>query len=334
MKIVFRADASRTIGTGHVMRCLALAKTLQSQGADIQFLCRRLEEDLIDWIREEHGFAVETCSATESETLPHPVDWLIVDHYGLDARWELRMRPQAKKIAVIDDLANRPHDCDLLIDQNYHPDSHRYDPLTPPECQRFLGPAYALLREEFKQARQTAHPRTGQIRRILISFGGSDPTHETEKVLNALQAVSHPLEVTVILGILHPRADSLPSEFPQFEFLRGVSNMAELLCRADLVIGAGGTSSWERCCVGAPTVVINVADNQVDLSHQLEKIGVIRNLGLSQHVQMGDIARVIDELIRNPEIVCALSEKARRLVDGQGTERVADALLFGALAAI
>jgi UDP-2,4-diacetamido-2,4,6-trideoxy-beta-L-altropyranose hydrolase len=334
LKIVFRADASRTIGTGHVMRCLALAKTLQSQGADIQFLCRKLEDDLIDWIREKHGFAVETCPATESETLPQPVDWLIVDHYGLDARWESRIRPQAKKIAVIDDLANRPHDCDLLVDQNYHPDSDRYAPLTLPECQRFLGPAYALLREEFKQARQAAHPRTGQIRRVLISFGGSDPTHETEKVLNALQAVTHPLEVTAILGILHPRADSLPSKYPQFEFLRGVSNMAELLCRADLVIGAGGTSSWERCCVGAPSVVINVADNQVDLSRQLEKIGVIRNLGLSQHVQMDDIARVIDELIRNPEIVGTLSKKAWRLVDGQGTERVADALLSGALAAI
>jgi len=341
--IFFRTDASPEVGTGHVMRCLALAKTLRKHGAKVAFICRATEGNLNAWLKETHDFTVWAIEPDEDdaestlailEAQESKPDWLVVDHYGIDETWEKQVRPAVVEIAVIDDLANRKHDCEVLIDQNYHPDLDRYHPLTPLHCAWLLGTGFALLRDEFAVARKHALPRGFTLRNILVSFGGSDPTNETEKVLKALsKIVADPaapeFSATIILGMLNPHAKVLTEQYahPRFTFLQAVDNMAELLSRADLVIGAGGTSSWERCCVGASAMVIGIAENQVALSQHLYDTGGIEYLGYHNAVDVDKIEAAVRVILKHTEKVHRMSLISWQLVDGRGTERIAGYLL-------
>ncbi|HAO19195.1 MAG TPA: UDP-2,4-diacetamido-2,4,6-trideoxy-beta-L-altropyranose hydrolase, partial [Desulfobacteraceae bacterium] len=205
MMIVFRTDASVAIGTGHVMRCLALSDALcQIGNPGIAFICKELPENLLTSMRlkgfEVFRFAQPAASDWQSDSLQtiailkqigEKPDWLIIDHYELDKKWQTAIRPYVRQIMAIDDLANRPHDCDMLLDQNFYKNFQtRYNGLVPNHCRKLLGTRYALLRPEFKTLREKIKPRDGSIRRILIFFGGSDPSNETEKALNALRLLN------------------------------------------------------------------------------------------------------------------------------------------------
>ena len=217
MRIVFRVDASNRIGTGHVMRCLTLANELKLNDVDVEFVTRETEENLSDFISSK-GYKVhilkpngttneEYCfhsawlesswqnDVEETISVTQGADWLIVDHYAIDERWEKKIRPHVKKIMLIDDLADRKHDCDLLLDQNYYQDMQtRYDGLC--SAQKLLGPNYALLRPEFKELRKAIKPRS-EIRRILISFGGVDADDYTLKSLEQLKDFAGEVDVVV-----------------------------------------------------------------------------------------------------------------------------------------
>ena len=352
MKVVIRADASVAIGTGHVMRCLTLASRLRKAGAAVSFVCRELSGNMAAFI-EDKGFIVHRLHGVER--LPEAsgiyekwlgvglqrdaddtleilkkelgVDWLVIDHYGIDKSWEERMRPFVKKVMVIDDLTNRPHDCDLLLNQSIlENNAGRYDGLIPDGCKRLVGPQYSLLRPEFIEARERMRQRDGQIRRIFVFFGGSDISNETMKALLAIKSLNLPdVSVDVVAGGANAHLKEIEgfcSAMTNTRFYGQTDNMAGLMSLADLALGASGTTTWERCCLGLPSLVVAIADNQVEIAANLDKMGVVVNLGPSREVTEEGIRRRLADLIGKPELVKAISVKTAGLTDGSGVEVV------------
>ncbi len=298
MKVAIRADASVSIGTGHVMRCRSLAHALQERGAQVDFL-------------------------EESEI--RSTDWIVVDKYTLNAEWETRMRGKAARIMVIDDLADRQHDCDVLLDQNYFPNAEdRYKGLVPERCRRLLGPHYALLRPEFARQRKTLRERDGRVQRVLVSLGGVDRGNETSNIISLLKPFR--VAVDVVAGSMNPNADRIALECAQagFTFHRQASNMAELMAAADLAIGAGGSTTWERCCLGLPTLQVAISHDQFATSSALASLGVIFFCGKSVTEE------ALRDVLSDPNRLKDQSVRMRQLVDGEGARRVAAGLFASA----
>lgn len=322
--VAIRVDSSERIGSGHLMRCLTLAERLRKDGGEVHFISRDLAGSLHRLV-EEHGFPLHLLPQHEEDpnrtgyaawltvsqevdaeetgeilSRMQPVGRLVVDSYALDAVWEKRLRPLVREIFVIDDLANRRHDCDMLLDQNYYREMrHRYDGLVPPYCKLLLGPRHALLREEFYEAREKIGVRDGVLRRILVFYGGSDMTRETEKAIRALvQLQLLSVAVDVVVGGSNPCRASIKELCAAHEFLHyhcQVSNMAELMAHADLCLGAGGTSTWERCFLGLPAIVTAVAENQIQICEDCAEAGYICYLGRWDEVRQEDIAAAVQK---------------------------------------
>lgn len=313
MYTFIRVDASVEIGTGHVMRCLTLAHRLKKDGHQVAFICRGAEGECITLIKQQ-GFVVYTLPFCDGslwnfvaeywdkdayETIEilkqFNVEKLIIDHYSIDTKWEQLVRPFVKNIMVIDDLANRKHDCDILLDQNFYLDMEtRYEGLVPSSAEMLLGPSHALLRDEFIQAKKHIKPFDGKVERLFIFFGGSDPTNETEKVLLAIKPIidKYNLVVDVVVGNSNPnklKIKQLCDDIENTHYHCQVSNIAELMVQADLAIGGGGTSTWERAFVGLPTIVIAVAKNQVEVAKAVANTGAIVYLGLSDEIKANQI---------------------------------------------
>jgi UDP-2,4-diacetamido-2,4,6-trideoxy-beta-L-altropyranose hydrolase len=352
MKVFFRTDASMQIGTGHVMRCLTLADALRIRGARCTFVCREHPGHLIDLIRTR-GHAVHTLpladvSSPNQSNAPHEhvawlgadwatdaqqtllamhgvhADWLVVDHYALDACWESKLRVQCRNLLVLDDLADRPHDCDLLLDQNWLGDGPdmRYVGLVPDRCRMLLGPEHALLAPEYAQLRASMPERNGIIRRVLVFMGGGDPSNQTSKVLEAL---THPallsLAVDVVLGVNHPapeRVRKAVAERPATTLHQGITSLAGLMVHADLMIGAGGSTAWERMCLGLPAIVIGIALNQLEICRVLMAAGYVRFLGEMDTVTAVDITTAVLAGLGDRAGMQRQSLQCRRLVTGSG----------------
>lgn len=294
MRIAIRSDASSTMGSGHVMRCKTLADELRTRGAEILFICREHPGNLIDMLKKE-GYRVAALpdgesagpSADEDADASLKIldnwkpDWMIVDHYGIAIEWERRIRKQAAKIFVIDDLADRQHDCDLLLDQNAHEDpAGRYWGKIPDTCTRLFGPRYALLRNEFRAAKRHLTRQKGPVGRILVSFGGADFADDTTRVLNMLDRPEFSaLEADIVIGPGHRNKNeiaSLCSRNPSRHLHCGTQDMAGLMAGADLAIGAGGITTWERIYLGLPAFARATAPNQVEALEYLARLGQIK----------------------------------------------------------
>tara|TARA_E500000318_G_scaffold111120_1_gene128576 strand:+ start:10814 stop:11911 length:1098 start_codon:yes stop_codon:yes gene_type:complete len=364
MKVVFRVDAALDIGTGHVMRCLALAEKLRFVGAECHFICRAHAGNSIKAIGER-GFEVTELPLVSGDNpregradnpeMVHAAwlgaewrqdaeqtlcavrslkpDLLVIDHYAIDWRWEGLMRPQVHRIMVIDDLADRRHDCDFLLDQNWFGESGplRYQGLVPLDCVALLGPAYALLKPEYATLRALIPSRDGEVRRLLVFLGGSDPANETGKVMDAL---THPgldhLVVDVVLGINHPDPGSIASKAearPATYLHSGLPSLAGLMARADLMISAGGSTSWERMCLGLPAIVISIAENQTATSKAMMEAGYIDFLGDRSEVDVQMIVSAVLRCLAEPSRLQRMSRESQELVSGAGVERVCGIVL-------
>lgn len=331
MKVLVRADASVDVGSGHLMRCLTLADQLRDEGAEVAFACRELPGAMFDLLRtlgyqfaklplaevgkDPQQFDAEQSIQAAEQFFPDGTDWVVVDHYELDAEWERMLRPHVCKLIVIDDLANRSHDCDLLLDQNYYRDQdQRYQGLVPEKCVTLLGPEYVLLRPEFADAKQRLRVRNGSVRRILVFFGGSDPTNQTQKVVEALRLLDRPdINVDVVVGSANPNRNiiqTLCDELSNVTFHCQVSNMAELILNADLGIGAGGAAMWERCCLGLPTITVVFVANQECTTEDVAEIGAIEYLGWSDKLSTDDYAQAIARTLENPQQVRQIADAA------------------------
>ena len=341
MRVLFRVDSSSTIGSGHLMRCLTLAEELHRAGASITFVCRDLPGSLSRLVNDR-GFGclilpVEKHNRSETNAgqergqeidagqtlaavaeLPD-FDWLVVDHYGLDQRWEHRLRPRVDQILVVDDLADRRHDCDLLLDQNLTDrPATRYDALTPPHCRMMLGLSYLFLRREFHDARKSAGVRDGHIRRILLSFGGADTANLTGMTLAAIGSLDRrDLAVDVVIGQNHIYDDQITATvatMPQATLYHQVSNMADLMATADLAVGGGGSTTWERCCLGLPSLAVIMADNQSDLIAAADRRGVLWNIGRGEEMTPVRLMTHIQKALDNPAQIRSMSEAALGLI--------------------
>jgi len=266
--------------------------------------------------------AVETIEALKGE-IP---DWLIVDHYGLDSLWEGKLRPYVGKIMVIDDLVNRNHNCDLLLNQNLLADLDcRYDHYLPVNCVRLLGPTYALLQDSYKKLHNSTLLRTGPVQRILVFFGATDKYDFTGQTISAFLALERTdIALDVVLSKTSPHADGVRSSVQgrgNIIVHDSLPSLAPLMVRADLAIGAGGATSWERCCLGLPSVIVTVADNQISVAQYMDQQGLIYWLGHYNRVSEIDLKLALERLI-NKENYIQWSEKCKKVVDGRGVERV------------
>lgn len=355
-KVVFRVDASVDIGTGHVMRCLTLANALKARGADCEFVCREHAGHLADRIEsaghDVHLLPSTACGVEHSDPADGPHahwlgcswrrdagdtlgalgdasrDWLIVDHYALDRRWESELRPLAAKMMVIDDLADRPHCAHVLVDQNLGRSVSHYARLVEDATRCLVGPDFALLRPEFVRLRDySLARRSGRpLQEILVSLGGVDRLNVSELVLDSLAKANLPrdVRVTVILGPRAPNVEMVRAAASRMEFdceVRvDVADMAEAMANADLAIGAAGSSSWERCALGLPSVTMVLAENQRGVAEALDRIGAAIVVVVDDRMPQ-QISSVLTRMI-DPGIRAAYSLAASAIVDGRGTERV------------
>ncbi|MEX1028728.1 MAG: UDP-2,4-diacetamido-2,4,6-trideoxy-beta-L-altropyranose hydrolase [Paenibacillaceae bacterium] len=343
INIYIRADSSYLIGSGHVMRCLALAHQLAERGASIQFICRELEGNMISYI-EQAGFPTlrlpvilqatdridsdQTqffCDIDWRDTLLYAlnrakeIDLLIIDHYEIDYRWEQQARLYTQRIMVIDDLADRRHDCDVLLDQNLYDNmEQRYKDLIPEHCLTFLGPSHVLLRKEFTQALINVRNRSGNVEHILVFYGGSDPTNETLKSLNVLQRLQYSdLHIHVVVGTSNRNKEAIEqlcTSMNHTYYYCQIDNMAEMIVKADLCLGAGGSATWERCLLGLPTIVTITASNQAGLTETVAKYGAIRNMGWHQEVNEQQLYETVQALVDSPEQLRYMTQQAQQIM--------------------
>lgn len=363
LKAVIRVDASSKIGSGHVVRCLTLAEGLRQHGIEVLFVCRPHEGHLCDMI-EERGFSLSRLSAPRTnkyledapghaawlgsswqedaeETLEainifaeNPA-WLVVDHYALDQGWELFMRPKVGRILVIDDLADRLHDCDVLVDQCLvDAMGSRYAGKVPLNCRTLLGPMYALLQPIYAELHDRIPPREGPIQRILIYFGGTDADNLTGRVLGAFLSLNRSdINVDVVLSRFSPHAGAINRQVDGHDnvFLHhGMASLAPLIAKADLSIGACGTTTWERLCLGLPSLVITMANNQRGIAEELNRQSLIEWLGHGKAVSESMIGQAISTHIQRGQDG-DWSRRCQAVLDGGGLMRVCAAMLVNVM---
>lgn len=362
-RVILRCDASPAMGAGHVARCMALARALRGRGAQVELLARQLPPRIREHYVDGHGVTVHllptpadngadpgpalthaswldtpqsadarACLAAMSSG-PRPA-WLVVDHYALDVRWEAHVRPAADGLLAIDDLADRVHDCDLLLDQNLHAantdPAGRYAGKVSARTELLLGPRYALQRPEFATARQARARHDGRIRRVFVCFGGFDAAGQTLRAVEALAAARfEDFEVDVAVGSDHPSLPALRAACAAtdgFALHVDTADLCTLMARADLAIGASGSMNWERAALGLPSIVVSVADNQHRVAEALaERLGCLY-LGDGSWAP-GALAALVTALRHTPSLVAALGRQASEIADGEGARRVADRLL-------
>lgn len=369
MKIVLRVDASIEMGSGHVMRCLTLADALTQAGAECHFICREHPGHLNTFIKER-GHIVYSLPYIEqhkqrqyskTEELAHanwlgatqeqdlesciPIlkllqpDWLIVDHYAINKPWHQELRAYCQKIMVIDDLADRQHDCDLLLDQTFDRSSEDYLPLVPQDCQVLCGTQYALLRPEFAQWRDYSLKRRaqGQLEHLLINLGGVDKDNITTEIMQALANTALPdnCRITVVMGATAPWVERVQQQAALMpwptEVKVGVNNMAELMANSDLAIGAAGATSWERCCLGLPTIMVVLAENQLKAAQALADVNAAIKLNSDENFSLA-LLDIFSNLLNNSSGFEEMSDAGQRITRGLGVSVLINKLInYGAL---
>lgn len=368
MQITLRTDASLQIGIGHVMRCLTLADALKARGHDCHFICRAHDGHLVELIRAKgHAVTVLPTRHVEQPAVPcgrveyaswlgvsqeqdaqdtvaalaaygrssgrSVADWLIMDHYALDSRWESMVRSCNRHLMVIDDLADREHLCDLLLDQTFGRQDSEYRPLVPQDCTVLCGSRYALLRPDFAEwrLRSLARRAEPELRRLLISMGGVDSDNATGQVLEALQGEVLPAdcELTVVMGASAPWLEEVRRQAVQMSrpthVLVAVDDMAQLMAESDLAIGAAGATSWERCCLGLPTIMVVLAENQRAVARGLRDSGAAMVLDSPRELA-AMLPVLLAGLRHRPDTLVGLSERATNVTDGRGVAKVIDYL--------
>jgi len=350
--VAFRCDAGDLIGGGHAMRCLTLANALAEDGATITFVAASMPDLLAhriegcghrlvripdspelrrpagNWEEPPLSDDAQLADARATGAAVSQADWLVVDHYLLDVRWHSTARDFADQILVIDDLANRSYDCDILLDQTFGRAVADYPDRVPQGAKVLAGSAYALLRPEFAREREAALERRetiGPVRRILVSLGTTDPGGIAAGIAEQVVETSPNCAVDVVLGAQAPsleRVSDLAGRHPGVSVHVASGQMADLIRDADLAVGAAGTSSWERCCLGLPSIALVMADNQRKVAEGLEAAGAAIAVN-----RVCDIPPALSRLCNDPALLGRMSAAAFAIVDGQGTNRTCDFML-------
>ena len=344
MKIIFRVDASGEVGFGHLSRCINLAEVLRSRGNEVSFVCRDDEAKSFRAL-EDRLFATlllpmlavgepvnqqEDAQQTIQALLGERPEWLIVDTYTLDKVWEHLMRPHVAKIAVIEDLFGREHDCDLLIDQNYSERSAAsFEKFVSKTCELLLGPRFALIGDQFRKLRELKSKPAPELKRIFIFCGGSDPQNLTQQVIDEISCSElGNIVVDVVVGAQDKTFDreAALKLNANIKIHEASGEFARIMSIADLAIGAGGTTSWERLCLGVPSIVVSIAENQNSACESLGRDGLIDYLGAQSSLKSGALRDAVVKAKTNYASLFDQIERGQILVDGRGCERVAEVM--------
>lgn len=310
MKIIIRADASKTIGSGHIIRCLTIAHNFYKKGHEVMFYALPLEGNMNSHIRKQGFEVIDKWQYA---------DIIILDHYQIHIEEEIIIRNYAKKLVVIDDLA-RSHDCDVLLDQNILEDyESRYDNLVPDHCKKLLGPQYLIMRDEFINARKYRPERSGMIKRLLVFMGGADPTNETLKVLKALQYYKFDC-VHVVCGDSNERKAEIQNicQMQGYKYHQQIDYIARLMNEVDFAIGAGGGTTWERCYLGLPSSSTIVADNQIVGTEYVAKLGAVINIGWHEQVSVETYFQLLKDIQKYPRKLRQISRVGLQLTESHG----------------
>ncbi|MBT8440669.1 MAG: UDP-2,4-diacetamido-2,4,6-trideoxy-beta-L-altropyranose hydrolase [Gammaproteobacteria bacterium] len=358
MTAVFRVDFSDTIGIGHLFRCLTLANALHQKGISCVFISRsddtnsliakaghqlvRLngKETINTDAEVKHASWLSTGWQQDAEESlgickKYKSLMLIVDHYALDYKWEKVLTDYCKIIVVLDDLADRKHNCQLLIDSNYLRRADEYRKLLVKDSEVLAGSEYTLLKPDFTVLRAKAeHQRkaTDTIKKVLVFLGGGNTENTMASVLSALSQVSWPVQpqITVVLSSLYKHVDQVVDRLSEMVFetklMIDTPEMARLILNADLAVGASGSSTWERCCLGLPSVNILIANNQQYAHKNLGGAGVIEAVKAEEPLEKA-IATSVQVLVSDMKKWHSISERCFSLIDGLGTRRVVSRIL-------
>lgn len=348
MNVFVRVDASKDIGTGHFFRCLTLSQKICSKGHSVTFISSQMPQELIkilhlnkiyfkriynnnsskiDNLAHSHWLGVSQKEDAHNfkQCLKSKIDLLVIDHYGIDETWENELRAFSKKILVIDDLADRNHNCDFLLDQNYYPNlSTRYKGRVPNDAFMLLGPNYCLLRDDFAVLRKSIYKTKESINRIFVFFGGIDNENHTKITLDVLGRLEGKnFLVDVVVGSQNPNKNIIKSMCKKFSynFHCQTSKIAKIMHQSDLAIGAAGSTSWERCCLGLPAIIIPIAKNQIEIATSIHNFGAAICIEGNENLHQR-IYNTIKSLQLNNKILKKMNKACLELVDGLGVERV------------
>ena len=360
LEVLVRVDSSYQIGSGHVVRCLTLAKELREKGARVRFVSRPHEGNVLDLVKEQlfelhlldidggtneeplmygdwlggsQNRDAELCENIIKKHFQSSPDWIIVDHYSLSSLWERRLG-DGSRIFVCDDLADRVHDCDLLLDSTHGRPKTDYAGLVPHDCQILAGSSYAILRDEFDVDAQSIlsirKKSIGrEIKRILVMMGGTDHTNISMRVLRSLNELNISATVTVVLGKTAPYIDEVRefcSSTVGYELIVGTNEVSKIMMDHDICIGAAGTSSWERCALGLPSALVVFAENQRLIAANLEGSGAIRYLPTDfDKEELQETIRLIFE----EDTYLKMVSNCLSICDGRGVSRICRELMYG-----
>ncbi len=339
-RLVLRADASAQIGTGHVMRCTALAHSWKERGGDVTFVTTCRNECLLRRLHDAADDVVPVAQpypdSGDQEAIlrvleSHPKAYVVLDGYHFDPGYQDRVRQTGHRLLVIDDVAHlERYNADFLLNQNIHAERLSYH--CNSDAELLLGTRYALVRPEFLVWRDWRRGTVEVARRVLVTLGGSDPNNVTLKVVRALKQLDvRDIEVKTLVGPANLHLDSLSQAIKTsartFQLLTYVNNMPELMARADLAVSAGGSTCWELAFMGLPNIILVLADNQRGIGEGLAAAGVAVNLGWHEKVSDDRIAETLRELMQDRARRETMSAHGRQLVDGFGAARVAAAML-------
>ena len=316
MKVIFRCDSSFKIGHGHLIRCLNLAKRLD---LETTFICRTLPENVNSKVLD-YQFKLVEISPSESDLeliKEYQPELLIADSYDLDINWERSVRNYCKKLVIIDDL-KRKHDCDAVIDQNFR---SNYDDIYDTKT-LFLGPKYTLINKSFLNIKHNpVDPK-----RVIIFFGGSDPAGITLKLVELLsRSGQFEYNLDIIAGKSNSNLGDLQKITDLNQSMRlhiDIDYMPELMCKASVFVGAGGSTTWERAIIGLPSIVVSIADNQEEISRDLNEAGIIKYLGRHQDIKNEDVLSCTKSLLVNTVEYEKLKNNSLRLHVGEGLEEL------------
>lgn len=332
--VCIRVDGSLEIGTGHIIRCLALADELSHRGFKTIFCTRDYDSKLIEKIKSR-GFVLSVISATLSmeedmsyfTTLSkkHDADVVVTDNYHIMDDYLKYLKQNLRVLVSIDDIAETYFYSDILINQNIYATKEIYHGKIVNGTKLLLGPRYAILGPEFCKY-HSLEREFGAVKNILITLGGVDLKNQTLKALRALDKVEEDFFITAVIGVSNSHMDELiaftKSSQKTIKILRNVNDMAELMHNADIAISASGTTSWELCCTGLPNIMMALADNQREVGEKLADIGISINLGWFKDVSETMIQESVKKLIYDQNLRKKMGEHGKTLVDGNGARRI------------
>lgn len=346
--LILRADGDVRTGIGHLLRCLALAHSWLAGGGEATFLSdcrseevrRRIEAAGASFIplparhpeRDDLLWTLHLAAQVRSGRPKGPRPWVVLDGYHFDSTYQRSIQTTGFPVVVIDDYAHcaRYH-ADVLINQNAGAEHLDYS--CDEDTRKLFGPRYALLRSEFRRWRGWRRRVRDEARRVLVTFGGSDPENATRTAIEALGELdSADFEVRVIVGTANPYAAELSEVARQtrpsvrIHILPHVDDMAEQMAWADIAVSAGGSTCWELAYMGVPTIVVTIARNQLGIAAALDQAGAATNLGPHANLPEHVLARSLGQLLCDPRRRQAMSDRGRALVDGMGAQRISDAL--------